>query len=155
MPDIERLNIFRLNHKLPKPLPQLDNISKLEEISKIYFTTLTELVRTILVTAFFFFELDKLPIKSQGVFFYKGLVLYSQLYSKDLVKLVIVEFPGVRFEIAYDQRLRDVDNNNGCRIYRYYYKKVGFSVNRLHEITLIRITGSLFFQRISGFPKSV
>ena len=155
VPDVERSNIFRLNHELPEPLPRLDDVSKLEGMSKMHFTVPTELVRTILATAFFFFELDELPIKSQGVFFCKGSVLCSRSYSRDLVKLVMVEFPGARFEMARGQRLGDIDDDDGCRVCGYYRKKVGFSINGLHEMTSIGIAGSSFFQRIGGFPKSV
>ncbi|QQK41072.1 Zinc finger, RING-type [Penicillium digitatum] len=155
VPDVERSNIFRLNHELPEPLPRLDDVRKLEEMSKMHFTVPTELVRTILATAFFFFELDELPIKSQGAFFCKGSVLCSRSYSRDLVKLVRVEFPGAMFETARGQRLGDVDDDDGCRVCGYYRKKVGFSINGLHEMTSIGIAGSSFFQRIGGFPKSV
>ncbi|OGE47359.1 hypothetical protein PENARI_c048G11836 [Penicillium arizonense] len=73
----------------------------------------------------------------------------------DLVKLVMVEFPGARFETARGHRLGDVDEDDGCHVCGYYRKKVAFSINGLHEMTSIGIASSSSFQRIGGFPKSV
>ncbi|CAG8926437.1 unnamed protein product [Penicillium salamii] len=59
MLDNKKPNIFCLNHKVSEAFFQLDNVSRLAEISKIYFVVSDKLVRVILVTTFFFFELDR------------------------------------------------------------------------------------------------
>ncbi|KAJ5775840.1 uncharacterized protein N7511_000851 [Penicillium nucicola] len=155
VPDGERSNIFRLNHELTEPLPRLDDVSRLEEMSRMQYTVPTELVRATLATAFFFFELDELPTKRQGEFFCEGSILCSRSYSRDLVKLIMVEFPGARFETVRGHHLGNVDQNDGCHVCGYYRKKVTFSINGLHEMTSIGIAGCSFFQKIGGFPKSM
>ncbi|CAG8926439.1 unnamed protein product [Penicillium salamii] len=67
----------------------------------------------------------------------------------------MVEFPGVRFQTVQGYYLRNVIEDDSCRLCGYYCKEVNFFVNRLYEMTTIGIAGSLFFQRIGGFPKLV
>jgi hypothetical protein len=155
VPDDKKSNIFRLNHEVSEPLPRLDDVSKLAEMSKMHFAVPDELVRAILATAFFFFELDRLPIKKQGIYFCQGSILCSRSYAMDLVKKVMAEFPGARFQTARGDHLGDVGEDDGCHKCGYYRKEVKFSVNGLDEMTTIGIAGSSFFQRIGGFPKSV
>ncbi|CAG7970680.1 unnamed protein product [Penicillium salamii] len=155
VPDDKKPNIFRLNHEVSEALPRLDDVSRLAEMSKMRFAVPDELVRAILVTAFFFFELDGQPIKKHGVYFCQGSILCSRSYAKDLVKKVMVEFPGARFQTARGHHLGDVVEDDSCHLCGYYRKEVNFSVNGLDEMTTIGIAGSSFFQRIGGFPKSV
>lgn len=152
--DDKRSKVFRLNHELSQPLPRLDDVSRLAEMSEMHFAAPDELVRAILASAFFFFELDELPIKRQGVYFCQGSILCSRSYARDLVKQVMVEFPEARFQTARSHHLGDVGEDDGCHVCGYYRKKVSFSVNSLEEMTSIGIAGSSFFQVIGGFPKS-
>ncbi|KAK9846933.1 hypothetical protein MYU51_000023 [Penicillium brevicompactum] len=155
VPDDKKPDIFRLNHEVSEALPRLDDVSRLAEMSKMRFAVPDELVRAILVTAFFFFELDGQPIKKHGVYFCQGSILCSRSYAKDLVKKIMVEFPGARFQTARGHHLGDVVEDDSCHLCGHYRKEVNFSVNGLDEMTTIGIAGSSFFQRIGGFPKSV
>lgn len=155
LPDDKRSNVFRLNHELSQPLPRLDDVSRLAEMSKMHFAVPDELVRAILASAFFFFELDELPIKRQGVYFCQGSILCSRSYARELVKQVMVEFPGARFQTDRSNHLGDVDEDDGCHVCGYYRKKIKLSVNGLEEMISIGIAGASFFQKIGGFPKSV
>ena len=61
MPDDTRADIHRLNHSLPEPLPRLDEVEKLAELAESSFNVSDELVRAILITAFFFFDKPVIP----------------------------------------------------------------------------------------------
>jgi len=50
-----------MNQLLYRPLPWLDDVEKLDSLAKLLFNVPNELVRAVLVTGIFFFELDGCP----------------------------------------------------------------------------------------------
>ncbi|KAJ6175004.1 hypothetical protein N7485_004809 [Penicillium canescens] len=155
VPDRMRAHIFRLNHSLPWPLPRLDDVSRLEDLSELSYGIPDELVRAILATGFLFFELDQTPVRDQGSFYCEGSILCSSPHASYLIKRVLAEFPGPRFQIAGGYHLGPVSNDDGCSECGYYRKKVAFTVNSLEEVISIDIANSTFHHKIGGFPKSM
>ncbi|KAI2791711.1 hypothetical protein POX_c04583 [Penicillium oxalicum] len=155
IPELASWDIFRLDHGLRGSLPRLDDIEKLTEMSDIPFGVPDTLVRAILATAFFFFELDDIPVKGHGGYFCRGSILCSRENTPTIVKGVLAEFPGARFRTAQDYHLGPVGEHDGCSDCGYYRKKVTFSVGSLQEEFTIQICGNTSSQRIGGFPKSV
>ncbi|KAI2791717.1 hypothetical protein POX_c04591 [Penicillium oxalicum] len=115
----------------------------------------SDIFRAILATAFFFFELDDIPVKGHGAYFCRGSILCSRENTPTIVKGVLAEFPGARFRTAQDYHLGPVGEHDGCSDCGYYRKKVAFSVGSLQEEFTIQICGNTSSQMIGGFPKSV
>ncbi|OQD76228.1 hypothetical protein PENANT_c121G06279 [Penicillium antarcticum] len=155
VPDRMRAHIFRLNHALPWPLPRLDDVGRLEDLSELSYSVPDELVRAILATGFLFFELDQTPIRDQGIFYCEGSILCSSPHASELIKRVLAEFPGPRFQTAGGYHLGPVSNNDGCSECGYYRKKVAFTVKSLEEVISIEIANFTFHHKIGGFPKSM
>ncbi|KAJ6033832.1 hypothetical protein N7444_011603 [Penicillium canescens] len=155
IPDQMKADIFRVDQALSNPLPRLDDVGGLSELTELQFTVPDELVRAILATAFFFFELDKVPLKRHGVFDCQGSILCTRSDAKPLLNRVVDEFPGARYKTIRGHDLGHVNENDGCTVCGYYRKKVWFSVSSLEEITSIVVAGSTHQRRIGGFPKSM
>ncbi|CAG8272590.1 unnamed protein product [Penicillium salamii] len=148
-------DLFRLDQALPCPLPRLDDVAALARLAKLQFTVSDELVRAVLVTAFFFFELDEVPVKRHGEFDCQGSILCTRSDAKPLLNRVIIEFPGARVQTTRGHDLGSISEDDGCRICGYYRKKVRFSVSSLEEMISVVIASSTHQQRIGGFPKSM
>ncbi|KAJ5865430.1 Acyl transferase/acyl hydrolase/lysophospholipase [Penicillium soppii] len=155
VPDRMRAHIFRLNHALPWPLPRLDDVDRLIDLAESSYSVPDKLVRAILATGFLFLELDEIPIKMQGSFYCEGSILCSSPDAGDLIKRVLLEFPGARFQTGSGYHLGLIANDDECRGYGYYRKKVAFTVNSLEEIISIEIANSSFRHKIGGFLKSM
>ena len=54
-------------------------------MSNLDFKVPAELIRTILASAMFFFELDKTPIPGNSSFYCQGSVLYSRLNPAEIL----------------------------------------------------------------------
>ena len=155
IPDHARSDIFRLNHAIEDPLPPLDDTSRLMEMSKIPFVVPDELVRALLATAFFFFELDERPTQSHTTFLCQGSIMCVRADAHGILDRVLIEFPTARFQTARGHELGAIEKHDGCDSCGYYRKKVRFSVNSLEEVFSIEIANEHFSQRIGGFPMSV
>ncbi|CAG8064616.1 unnamed protein product, partial [Penicillium salamii] len=155
IPDHLKDDIFRLDQVLPRPLPRLDDVAALTRLAQLQFTVSDDLVRAVLVTAFFFFELDEVPVKRHGAFDCQGSILCTRSDAKPLLNRVIVEFPSARAQTARGHDLGSISEDDGCRICGYYRKKVRFSVSSLEEMTSVVIASSTHQQRIGGFSKSM
>ncbi|KAJ6105174.1 hypothetical protein N7523_010248 [Penicillium sp. IBT 18751x] len=155
VPEHMKANIYRLNQSLPEPLPRLDDVGKLAGLAESSFQVSDELVRALLITGFFFFELDQIPIFKQGGFQCEGSILCTSPQARDLVKRVHIEFPRARFQIARGYSLGSIDEDDGCGECGYYRKKVMFTVTSLEENVTIQVANSSFEQRLGGFPKSI
>ncbi|KAJ5642529.1 hypothetical protein N7490_006529 [Penicillium lividum] len=154
IPNHLKPDVFRLNHAINGPLPQLDDINQLRKMSQLDFTVSDSLVRALLASAFFFFELDETPVPSHGVFHCQGSILCSRSKAGDILERVLVEFPGARFQAASGHYLGRVDQNDCCQYCGHYRKRVKFSVNSLEEMISIEIATNAHSQRVGGFPKS-
>ncbi|CAI7602506.1 unnamed protein product [Penicillium pancosmium] len=64
LPRLSKPDIFRLDHEIHGPIPDLDDINSLEKIFKMNFAVPDSLVRAVLATAMFFFELDENPVRT-------------------------------------------------------------------------------------------
>lgn len=70
-----RADIYRVNQLLRGPLPWLDDVEKLDVLAELSFSVPDELVRAVLVTGTFFFELDGCPTTRQRTIFCEGSIL--------------------------------------------------------------------------------
>jgi hypothetical protein len=147
--------IFRLDQAIDGPLPELDDVSSLEEMSNMDFVVPAELVRTILASAMFFFELDESPVQEHASFHCQGSVLCSRPKAAEIVQRVLVEFPGARFQSGHNHDLGSVDPAHICQSCGYFRKRVDFRVTSLDERVSIEIANDTFREKIGGFPKSV
>ena len=95
LPLSARSDVLRLDQAIPGPLPELDDITQLPMLSSLAFTVSDELVRTMLASATFFFEMDEFP-KNQGMLHCRGSVLCTHPRSAEIVHCVLTEFPGRR-----------------------------------------------------------
>ena len=148
-------DLMRLDKELPSPLPRLDDVGALTELGEMSYDVSDELVRKILATAFFFFEMDHLPTKMHDSFYCQGSILCTRPYASTLGERVLREFPGARFQTAHGHHLGQVDEDSGCRVCGYYRKRVAFTVTSLEEVTSIVIANATFHHEIGGFPTSV
>ncbi|CAG8892845.1 unnamed protein product [Penicillium nalgiovense] len=135
-------------------LPGLDDVCSLEAMSDMDFAVPAELVRTILASAMFFFELDETPIQGKASFHCRGSVLCSRPNPAEILQRVLVEFPGARFKSGQDLDLGSIDLVDICRFCGYFRKRVDFRVTSLDEMVTIEIANDTFRERIGGFPKS-
>ncbi|KAJ5215322.1 uncharacterized protein N7498_001729 [Penicillium cinerascens] len=97
LPHHSKLDVFRLDQAIYGPLPELDDISALEEFSKMNFVVLDELVRTILALAMFFFELDATLVPSHVGYHCEGSILCLRPGAGEILARVLVETPGAKF----------------------------------------------------------
>ncbi|KAJ5142514.1 uncharacterized protein N7515_001301 [Penicillium bovifimosum] len=155
VPDRMRAHIYRLNHAIPWPLPRLDDVDRLIDLAELSYSVPDDLVRAILATGFLFFELDELPVRKQGSLYCQGSILCSSPDAGDLIKRVLLEFPGPRFQTGSGYHLGLIGNDDECRHCGYYRKKVTFTVKSLEEVISIEIANSSFRHKIGGFPKSM
>ncbi|KAJ5974892.1 hypothetical protein N7481_008599 [Penicillium waksmanii] len=61
LPHHSKPDVFRLDHEVHGPIPELDDINSLEKMLEMKFAVPDPLVRAVLATAMFFFELDETP----------------------------------------------------------------------------------------------
>lgn len=155
LPNHMQADIYRLNHALAEPLPRLDEVGKLVELSEVLFSVPDELVRSILVTGLFFFELDQTPTIIPGGFKCEGSVLCSSPVARDVAKRVLDEFPSAVFRVSCGFSLGSIDGDDGCELCGYYRKRVSFVVNSLETNFTIQVANARFEQRLGGFPTSV
>lgn len=148
-------DLMRLDKELPSPLPRLDDVDALADLAEMSYDVPDELVRKILATAFFFFEMDDMPTKIHGSFYCEGSILCTRPHSSALIERVLREFPSARFQTAHGHHLGLVDEGNGCRECGYFRKKVAFTVTSLEEVISIMIASAAFRHEIGGFPNSV
>jgi hypothetical protein len=151
-----RLNndLFRLNHEFDGPLPELDDTNQLDRMSQLDFSVPDALVRALLASTFFFFELDETPVPSHGSLFCQGSILCSRPQAGHILERVLIEFPGARYQTTKGQSLGRVDQDDCCELCGYYRKQVRFLVNSLEEMITIEIATEAYSQRVGGFPKS-
>ncbi|KAJ5672858.1 Acyl transferase/acyl hydrolase/lysophospholipase [Penicillium longicatenatum] len=131
MPYHIRNNIYRLDHFIPKRLLSVSD----------------SLVHTILITGCFFFKLDQEPILKQGVFYYKGSILYKSHNSKSLLGRVRKKCPRAQFSVLDSEYLGLPNEYNRCPNYRYYRKKCTFTINNLDKSFTIELSSSYFKQK--------
>lgn len=155
VPHHMRNDIYRLDHVIPEGLPRLDDVGQLMKLAGSNFCVSDSLVRAILVTGCFFFELDQEPVLKQGIFHCEGSILCKNHDPKSLLGRVHREFPGAQFRTSNSECLGPPDEHNGCLDCGYYRKKCNFTVNNLDEIFTIELSSSSFKQKVGGFPKSV
>ncbi|KAJ5369970.1 uncharacterized protein N7496_006062 [Penicillium cataractarum] len=141
VPDHMRADIHRLDHVLPAHLPRLDDVSKLTELSKLSFSVSDNLM-------------DQIPLLKQGSFICQGSILCKGPRPRSVIRQLIEELPGARFQVAQGIDLGPIDEDHGCYECGYYRKKVSITVNSLEERFIIEIASSGAGQRIGGFPKS-
>ncbi|CAG8891594.1 unnamed protein product [Penicillium salamii] len=154
LPHLSTPDIFRLDQAIDGTLPGLDDVCSLEAMSNMDFAVPAELVRTILASAMFFFELDETPIQGNASFHCRGSVLCSRPNPAEILQRVLVEFPGARFKSGQDLDLGSIDLVDICQFCGYFRKRVDFRVTSLDEMVTIEIANDTFRERIGGFPKS-
>ena len=154
LPHISAPDILRLDQAIDSTLPELDDIYSLEAMSNLDFKVPAELIRTILTSAMFFFELDETPIPGNSSFHYQGSVLYSRPNPAEILQRVLIEFPGARFQYGQDLNLGSIDLVDIYQFCGYFRKRINFHITSLDKRVSIKITNNTFRERISGFPKS-
>jgi hypothetical protein len=155
LPLSARSDVLRLDQAIPGPLPDLDDITQLTMLSSLAFTVSDELVRTMLASATFFFEMDEFP-KNQGMLHCRGSMLCTHPRSAEIVHRVLTEFPGAaRFQTGKGENLGIVDLQDCCTGCGYFRKEITFWVHSLEEEITIEIADKDFRHRIGGMPKSV
>ncbi|KAJ5611997.1 hypothetical protein N7510_005191 [Penicillium lagena] len=154
LPHRSKTDVFRLDQAINGPLPALDDISSLEELSRMNFVVPDDLVRTILASAMFFFELDETPVQGHAAFHCRGSILCARPKAAEILQRVLLEFPGARFQTGQGHYLGSVDLDDYCQSCGYFRKSINFWVTSLEEILTIGIANNFFFEKIGGFPKS-
>ena len=155
IPDHLKEDIYRLNHVVTCPLPRLDDVDKLVDLAKSTYNVPDDLVRAVLVTGCFFFEIDQNPVLNNGLYFCQGSVLCRNSQPRSVLKRVIEEFPGGQFQTARGHSLGLLEEDDGCYECGYYRKKVAFHVKSLEETITIEVISSSFRRKVGGFPRSV
>lgn len=155
IPHHMRGDIHRLNYAVTCPLPKLDDVDKLAQLEVLTYSVSDDLVRAVLVTGFFFFEIDQTPVSKNGSYFCQGSVLCRSSRARYLAKRVAEEFPGGVYQTTRGYSLGPIDEDDGCRECGYYRKKVAFHVKSLEEIIAIEVATSSYRRKIGGFPRSV
>ncbi|KAJ5340343.1 hypothetical protein N7541_009467 [Penicillium brevicompactum] len=154
LPHSSTPDIFRLDQAIDGTLPALDDTCSLEKMSHMDFAVPAELVRSILASAMFFFELDESPVQGNASFYCRGSVLCSRPNPTEILQRVLVEFPGARFRSGQDHDLGSIDPVDICQLCGYFRKRVAFRVTSLEERVSIEISNDTFREKIGGFPKS-
>lgn len=95
LPHWSKPDVLRLDQAIPGPLPELDDISALQELSTIELLVPDELVRTVLASAIFFFELDATPVPGQGGFHCEGSILCSRPGVGEILARISIEITGI------------------------------------------------------------
>lgn len=155
VPNHIKPDIFRINHEISEALPQLDEAGKLDDMSKLNFAIPDDLVRAVLVTGFFFFELDETPIQTHGSFFCRGSIFCSRPKAREILNCVSAEIPNGQVQTSRGLQLGSLQDNDGCHMCGYYRKTISFSVNSLEEEISLGIANDQFYHKIGGFPKSM
>lgn len=154
LPHHSKPDAFRLDHEIHGPMPELDDISSLDKLFKMDFAVPDQLVRAVLATAMFFFELDEIPVRSHDSFQCRGSILCARPGAILILQRVLVEFPGARFQTSHGCDLGNVSPLNCCHSCGYFRKPVTFPVASLGERLSIEIVNSTHCERIGGFPTS-
>lgn len=154
LPHSSEPDIFRLDQGIDGRLPALDETCSLDEMSKMNFSVPAELVRSILASAMFFFELDEYPVQGNTSFHCRGSVLCSRPNPADILERVLIEFPGARFQSGQKHDLGSIDPVDICQLCGYFRKRVDFRVTSLEERISIEIANDNFREQIGGCPKS-
>jgi hypothetical protein len=133
LPLSARSDVLRLDQAIPGPLPDLDDITQLTMLSSLGFTMSDELVKTMLASATFFFEMDEFP-KNQGMLHCRGSVLCTHPRSAEIIHCVLTEFPGAaRFQTGKGEHLGHVDLQDCCAGCGFFRKEITFWVHSLEE----------------------
>jgi hypothetical protein len=151
LPHSSTPDIFRLDQAIHGTLPALDDTCSLEEMSNIDFAVPAELVRSILASVMFFFELDEYPVQGNASFYCRGSVLCSRPNPTEILQRVLVEFPGAKFRSGQDHDLGSIDPVDICQLCGYFRKRVAFRVTSLEERVSIEIANDTFREKIGGF----
>jgi hypothetical protein len=154
LPSDTKSEIFRLNQPVDGPLPRLDDVGKMNSMLDLKYSVPDDLVRKILASAFFFFELDVEPMKRDDGFLCQGSILCSRGDINIILKQALLEMPNAHFQTARGQYLGGIHENDGCSSCGYFRKAVRFTVTNLDEMTSIEIANTQFCHEIGGFPKS-
>ncbi|CAG8017029.1 unnamed protein product [Penicillium salamii] len=154
LPHSSTPDIFRLDQAIDGTLPALDDTCSLAKMSNMDFAVPAELVRSILASAMFFFELDESPVQGNAYFHCRGSVLCSRPHPAEILQRVLAEFPGARFQSGQDHDLGSIDPVDICQFCGYFRKRVDFRVTSLEERVSIEIANDAFREKIGGFPKS-
>ncbi|KAJ5291406.1 hypothetical protein N7478_000657 [Penicillium angulare] len=155
VPDHMRSNIYRLNLPLSGPLPRLDDVGKLIELGRSSFEVPDTLVRAILVTGLFFFELDENPKAEEGSIHCRGSVLCASPQPRKAVERVCAEVPHAEIRMQGKCSLGSIEESHICSMCNYYRKVISFTVKSLDEVFTLEVVNSSFQQKIGGFPTSV
>ncbi|KAJ5216838.1 Acyl transferase/acyl hydrolase/lysophospholipase [Penicillium chermesinum] len=155
VPTRMRTDIHRLDHVVPGRLPRLDDVDALGLLAQESFSVPDALIRTVLTTGFFFFEVDRYPLPRQGSLLCHGSILCKGVVPRSVVRRLIREFPDAHFETQQGQSLGRVDEDDGCVDCGYYRKKVTFPLSSREECFTIGIAGAAGHQRLGGFPTSL
>ncbi|KAJ5291503.1 hypothetical protein N7478_000754 [Penicillium angulare] len=155
VPDHMRSDIYRLNLPLSGPLPRLDDVGKLTELGRSLFEVPDTLVRAILVTGLFFFELDENPKAEEGSIRCQGSVLCASPQPRKAVERVCAEIPHAEFRMQGKCSLGSIEESHICSMCNYYRKVISFTVKSLDEVFTLEVVNSSFQQKIGGFPTSV
>ncbi|KAJ5216877.1 Acyl transferase/acyl hydrolase/lysophospholipase [Penicillium chermesinum] len=123
VPTRMRTDIHRLDHVVPGRLPRLDDVDALGLLAQESFSVPDALIRTVLTTGFFFFEVDRYPLPRQGSLLCHGSILCKGVVPRSVVRRLIREFPDAHFETQQGQSLGRVDEDDGCVDCGYYRKK--------------------------------
>lgn len=148
-------DIFRLDHEICGPVPKLDDIGSLDAFSGMSFSVPDDLVRVILASAMFFFELDEIPVKNHAGYFCRGSILCARPGAAAILQRVLAEFPCARFQAGPSCDLGHVDPLDCCPSCGYFRKCVTFPLVSLDERISIQIANSVSCERIGGFPSSM
>lgn len=154
LPSDTKSDIFRLNQVIDGALPRLDDVGKLNSMLDLSYSVPDDLVRKVLASAFFFFELDVEPIRRDDGFLCQGSILCSRGDINIILKQALLEMPNAHFQTARGQYLGGIHENDGCPSCGYFRKAVRFTVTNLDEMTSIEIANTQFCHKIGGFPKS-
>ncbi|KAJ5938376.1 hypothetical protein N7466_001510 [Penicillium verhagenii] len=154
LPHGSKPDVLRLDQAIPAPLPELDDISALQELSEMKILVPDELVRMVLASAMFFFEFDATPVPGPVGFHCEGSILCSRPGVGEILARISIEIPGAKFQAGRDQVLGDVDLHDCCNSCGYYRKRVAFHIASLEERFSINIVNGSCCEKIGGFPKS-
>ncbi|KAJ6016582.1 hypothetical protein N7540_011173 [Penicillium herquei] len=149
-----KTNLVRVDHEIEGILPELDDVGSLEMLSQRTFTVADEVVRAVLASAAFFFELDDIPKQGRAGLHCEGSILCARPDAAGILRRVLIEMPEARFQAGQSRQLGPVDIGSCCHFCGYFRRRVQFVVASLDEGFTIEIANHVSCERIGGFPKS-
>ncbi|KAJ6016462.1 hypothetical protein N7540_011053 [Penicillium herquei] len=149
-----KTNLVRVDHEIEGTLPELDDVGSLEMLSQRTFVVADEVVRAVLASAAFFFELDDIPKQVRAGLHCEGSILCARPDAAGILRRVLIEMPEARFQAGQSRQLGPVDVGDCCHFCGYFRRRVQFVVAGLDEGFTIEIANQVSCERIGGFPKS-